>query len=95
MSNPRGITQDDEKPLPLRPLFTRLVLISVANYGKIGLTEMTATTLLPLIWPTSVELGGLCMSPVSIGLWMAGYGILDGVLQYIAFPRIVGHFGPR
>jgi hypothetical protein len=95
MSYPRGITEDDEKPLPLPPLFTRLVLISVGNYGKIGLTEMTATTLLPLNWSTSVEFGGLGMSPVSIGLWMAGYGILDGVLQYIAFPCIVGHFGLR
>ena len=85
----------EEKPPPLRSLFTRPVLISVANYGKIGLLEMTATTLIPLIWSTSVEFGGLGMSPVSIGLWMAGYGTLNGILQYIAFPPIVRRFGPR
>jgi hypothetical protein len=90
-----GSLEDEEKPLPLRSLFTRPVLISVANYGKIGLLKMTATTLLPLIWSTSVEFGGLGMSPVSIGLWMAEYGTLNGVPQYIAFPRIVGRFGPR
>jgi hypothetical protein len=71
------------------------VLISVRNYGKIGLTEMTATTLLPLNWLTSVEFGGLGIIPVSIGLWMAGYGTLNGIIQYVAFPRIVGRFGPR
>jgi hypothetical protein len=90
-----GLLKDEEKPLPLRSLFTRPVLTSVANYGMIGLLEMTVTTLLPLIWSTSVEFGGLSMSPVSIGLWMAGYGTLNGILQYIAFPRIVGRFGPR
>jgi hypothetical protein len=56
---------------------------------------MTATTLLLRIWSTSVEFGGLGMNPVSIGLWMAGYGTLNGALQYIAFLRIVGRFGPR
>jgi MFS family permease len=85
----------EEKPLPLRSLFTRPVLISVANYGMIGLLEMTVTTLLPLIWSTSVEFGGLGMSPVSIGLWMGVYGTLNGALQFIVFPRIVGRFGPR
>jgi hypothetical protein len=90
-----GSLEDEEKPLPLRSLFTRPVLISVTNYGHHGLLEMAASTLLPLIWSTSVEFGGLDMSPVSIGLWMAVYGVLDGILQYIAFPCIVGRFGPR
>ncbi|KAI0246217.1 major facilitator superfamily domain-containing protein [Lactifluus subvellereus] len=85
----------EEKPLPLRSLLTRPVVISIANYGMIGLLEMTVTTLLPLIWSTSVEFGGLSMSPASIGLWMAGYGSLNGILQFVAFPHIVGRFGPR
>jgi hypothetical protein len=90
-----GSLEDEEEPLPLRSLFTKPVLISVTNYGHHGLLEMAASTLLPLIWSTSVEFGGLDMSPVSIGLWMAVYGVLDGILQCIAFPCIVGHFGPR
>ena len=35
------------------------------------------------------------MSPASIGLWIAGYGILNGVFQFVAFPPIVRRFGPR
>ncbi|KAF8490099.1 MFS general substrate transporter [Russula emetica] len=86
---------DDEKPMSLRALLTRPVVISVANYGLIGLLEMIAGVLIPLVWSTQVEFGGLSMSPASIGLWMAGYGCLNGVFQFVAFPRIVERFGPR
>ncbi|KAH8979733.1 MFS general substrate transporter [Lactarius akahatsu] len=79
--------KDTEKPVPLRALLTRPVVVSVANYGMIGLFEMTAGVLIPLIWSTSVEFGGLGMSPASIGLWMAGYGVMNGIFQFIAFPR--------
>ena len=87
--------KDTEKQLPLRSLLTRPVIISVANYAMLGLIDMEAATLIPLVWSTSVELGGLSMSPVSIGLWMAGCGLMNGVFQFVAFPRIVGRFGPR
>jgi MFS family permease len=56
---------------------------------------MIAAVLIPLVWSTPVEFGGLSMSPASIGLWMAGYGSLNGVFQFVAFPHIVERFGPR
>ncbi|KAI9439344.1 MFS general substrate transporter [Lactarius indigo] len=84
-----------EKPVPLRALLTRPVVISVANYGMTGMLDMTAGTLIPLVWSTSVEFGGLSMNPASIGSWMAGYGLMTGVFQFAAFPRIVRRFGPR
>ncbi|KAI0302896.1 major facilitator superfamily domain-containing protein [Multifurca ochricompacta] len=87
--------KDLEKPLPLRSLLTRPVVISIANYGMIGLLEVTAGALIPLVWSTSAEFGGLGMSPASIGLWMAGYGFLNGIFQFVAFPHVVGRFGPR
>ncbi|KAH9054529.1 MFS general substrate transporter [Lactarius vividus] len=90
-----GPMKDTEKPVPLRALLTRPVVVSVANYGMIGLFEMTAGVLIPLIWSTSVELGGLGMSPASIGLWMAGYGTINGIFQFIAFPRVLRRIGPR
>jgi len=86
--------KDTEKPVPLRALLTRPVIVSVANYGMIGL-DITAGALIPLVWATSVEFGGLSMSPASIGLYMAGYGLLNGVFQFVAFPRIIGRLGPR
>ena len=90
-----GPVKDSEKPLQLRAPLTRPVVVSVANYCVIGLLEMIAQAVMPLVWSTLVEFGGLGMNPASIGLWMAGYGFMNGVFQFFAFPRIVGHFGPR
>lgn len=90
-----GPVRDTEKPVSLRALLTRPVVVSVVNYGMIGLLEITAVALIPLIWSTSVEFGGLGMTPASIGLWMAGFGFLNGIFQFVAFPLIVGRLGPR
>jgi len=90
-----GPAHDMEGPLPLRALLTRPVVVSVANYGVIALLDMTAGTLISLIWSTPVEFGGLGMSPASVGLWTAGYGIMNCIFQFVAFPGFVRRFGPR
>ncbi|KAH9011888.1 MFS general substrate transporter [Lactarius hengduanensis] len=81
-----GPVKDTEKPVPLRALLTRPVVVSVANYGTVGTLDMTAGTLIPLVWSTSVEFGGLSMSPASIGLLMAVYGLMYGVFQFVRLP---------
>ena len=90
-----GPAKDKESPLPLRALLTRPVVVSIANYCVIALLEVTAGTLIPLVWSTSVELGGLNMSPTAIGLWISGYGFMNGIFQFVALPRFIGRFGPR
>ncbi|KAI9443934.1 MFS general substrate transporter [Lactarius indigo] len=87
--------KDSGRPLPLRALLTRPVVVSIANYCMISLLEIIAVTLIPLVWSTSVEFGGLGMSPASIGLWMTGYGITNGIFQFVAFPHIIERLGPR
>ncbi|KAH9026663.1 major facilitator superfamily domain-containing protein, partial [Lactarius hengduanensis] len=89
-----GPVKDQERSLPLRALLTRPVVVSIAGYSMISLLDIIAIALIPLVWSTSVEFGGLGMSPASIGLWTSGYGIMNGVFQFIAFPRVVGRFGP-
>ncbi|KAH9054514.1 MFS general substrate transporter [Lactarius vividus] len=90
-----GPVKDEERPLPLRALLTRPVMVSIANYGVIAVLDITAGALMPLVWSTSVEFGGLSMSPTSIGLWISGYGFINGIFQFVALPRMVGRFGPR
>ena len=90
-----GPAKHTDRPLPLSALLTRPVVVSVANYGIIGLLDVTAGALIPLVWSTSVEFGGLGMSPSSIGLWITGYGLLEGIFLFVAFPPIVRRFGPR
>jgi hypothetical protein len=60
----------------------------------LALLDMSAMVLIPLVWSTPIELGGLNLSPASIGLWLSAYGCLNGVLQFVFFPRVVGRLGP-
>jgi hypothetical protein len=69
-------------------------MISITNYAMLALLDMSAMALIPLVWSTPIELGGLNLSPASIGLWLSAYGCLNGVLQFVLFPRIVGRLGP-
>jgi hypothetical protein len=87
--------KDTQEPLPLRAVLTRPVVLSVVNYATIALLEVVSLSLIPLIWSTSVEFGGLNLSPTSIGLGMSVYGCMSGLFQFALFPRVVGHFGPR
>jgi len=87
--------EDAQEPLPLRSVLTRPVLISVVNYAVLTLLETASMALIPLIWSTSVEFGGLNYSPASIGLWMSVYGCMDGIFQFTLAPRILGRFGVR
>jgi hypothetical protein len=84
-----------EKPPPLRSLLTRPVLVSIANYAVVSFLQTACLALIPLIWSTPVEFGGLNFSPVSIGLWMSVYGCVDGTCQFAIFPRLVTQFGLR
>ena len=91
-----GASQKDaRKPPPLRSLFTRPVLTSIANYAIITLLQMACAALIPLVWSTPVKFGGLDLSPVSIGLCMSVFGCIDGIFQFAVFPRVVGRFGLR
>jgi hypothetical protein len=84
-----------QEPLPLRSVLTRAVVIAVASYAMLSFLDMISLALIPLVWSTPVEFGGLDMSPASIGLWMSSFGIMDGLFQFAFFPRVVGRFGPR
>ncbi|KAF8267249.1 hypothetical protein EI94DRAFT_1731004 [Lactarius quietus] len=61
----------------------------------LALLTTAADALIPLVWSTSVEFGGLGLSPASIGLWMSVYGCTNGVVQYLLFQRLISLFGPR
>ncbi|KAI0302856.1 MFS general substrate transporter [Multifurca ochricompacta] len=94
-NTPDPSPEDTEQPLPLRSLLTRPVVICIANYAILALLDIAAVALIPLIWSTPIELGGLNLSPASIGLWMSGYGFTSAIFQFVFFPHIVGHLGPR
>ncbi|KAH9027355.1 MFS general substrate transporter [Lactarius hengduanensis] len=86
---------ESEKPLPLRSVFTRPVIITVANYAMLALLDSMVGAYVPLVWSTPVEFGGLNLNPASIGSWLSLYGVMDGIFQFTFFSRFISRFGLR
>ena len=84
-----------DKPLPLRAVLTKPVIIAVANYSMISLLDTVLDSYFPLVWSTPVEYGGLSLSPASIGMWLSLNGSMDGVFQFFFFPYFISRFGQR
>ncbi|KAG1779026.1 MFS general substrate transporter [Suillus placidus] len=85
----------EDSPVSIRSLFVPSVLIPIANYGCIATLEIAMFALQPLFYSTPIELGGLGFDPVTIGLWMGAFGIVNGVLQTMIFAPLVNKFGPK
>jgi len=78
---------------PLRAVLTKPVVLSVANYFWLAFTEVALLALQPLFYSTPIHLGGLGMSPATIGLCLGIFGLLDGIVQGLVFPRVVRRVG--
>ena len=90
-----GTVKDAQKQPRLRSLLTRPVRITIINHAMLAFLEVSALALIPLIWSTPVEFGGLNFRPVSIGSWMSVYGCMNGLFQFAVFPHVIGRFGLR
>ncbi len=88
---------DSDKPLPLRSVLTKPVVVTVANYATrmLALLNSVAMSYIPLVWSTPVEYGGLDLSPASIGLGLSVYGGIGGFFQFVFFSHFGSRFGSR
>jgi hypothetical protein len=84
-----------EKPLPLRSVLTKPVVVTILNHAMFALLNMVAATYIPLVWSTPVEFGGLNLSPASIGLRLSVYGGMNGIFQFAFFSYLIRRFGLR
>ncbi|KAG1860147.1 major facilitator superfamily domain-containing protein [Suillus subalutaceus] len=83
------------KPLPLRALLTPKVLTVTASYATAALFHMAFTSVLPVFYATSIELGGLSLDPPRIGVILAAQGAAHGIFQLLFYARLHDHFGAR
>ncbi|KAF8636255.1 hypothetical protein AX16_011025 [Volvariella volvacea WC 439] len=75
-------------------VFIPQVLIPISNFAFLAFLDQSFLVLLPLIYSTPLELGGLALSPSRIGSILGGWGVLNGFVQVFLFPRLrrrVGH----
>ena len=70
-------------------------MISIANQAVFAFLSIAASTLIPLLWSTLIEFGGLGLAPASIYLWMSAYGCISAISLFALFLRIVARLGPR
>ncbi|KAF8262594.1 major facilitator superfamily domain-containing protein [Lactarius quietus] len=88
------LPNEPDKPLPIRSVLTKPVVVSLANYWMLALLSAMVGSCIPLVWSTPVEYGGLNLGPASIGLWLSLYiRFMDGIFSVLFALR--NRFGLR
>ncbi|KAL0945400.1 hypothetical protein HGRIS_000894 [Hohenbuehelia grisea] len=102
-----GIETDDETPLcqetadsprnsaspPVLSVLTRPVCMAIANIGMLAFTDSSYQALVPLMYSTSIPLGGLGFNPARIGGILGAWGLLNGVINVMMFPFLMRKYG--
>ncbi|KAI0329292.1 MFS general substrate transporter [Cubamyces sp. BRFM 1775] len=89
------IPPEDEGAVSLRTILIPRVLYPILNYGFVALIDQAATVLVPLMYSTSLDLGGLGFDPFTIGLVQGVGGFAGGVTQIFTFPYLHRRFGAK
>ncbi|KAI0752769.1 MFS general substrate transporter [Daedaleopsis nitida] len=90
-----GTDAQDDAPPSLRSIFTRPVLLSIANYGALAFSDIAFFALVPLFLATPIALGGLGLSPSTIGIILGTLGLTNGVLQALFLSKAIDSWGPK
>ncbi|QRV75718.1 major facilitator superfamily transporter [Ceratobasidium sp. AG-Ba] len=96
-----SITWDAESPAPapesvpcgLREVLTPQVGWAVGSFMLLAVVDIAWVVLQPLVFATSPSLGGLGLSPPTIGLILGTQGLLSGIFQATAFTSLHARFG--
>ncbi|KAJ2926058.1 hypothetical protein H1R20_g11036, partial [Candolleomyces eurysporus] len=83
---------EEERP-PLSKLFVPSFVITVANYGLLAFVDMSVSALIPLVYSTPVEYGGLGMDPLKIGTIMGSLAIISGAFSGLFLGSLVRRYG--
>ncbi|KAJ2926059.1 hypothetical protein H1R20_g11037, partial [Candolleomyces eurysporus] len=87
------VTVNEEERPPLSQLFIPSFGITLANFGLLAFSEMAMSALIPLVYSTPVEYGGLGMDPLKIGTIMGSFGILNGLVSGLFLGSLIRRYG--
>ncbi|PPR03542.1 hypothetical protein CVT24_007029 [Panaeolus cyanescens] len=79
----------------LSALMTRPLLITLLNYAFLSFIDMGHVTLVPLIYSTSISLGGLGLDPFKIGVTLGTFGCVNSLVQARVLGPFLRKFGSR
>ncbi len=86
---------ENEGPVGLRSIFIPRVLYPILNYGFLALIDQSVTVLVPLMYSTSIDLGGLGFDPFTIGIIQGVGGFVGGIIQIFTFPYMHRKLGSK
>jgi hypothetical protein len=84
-----------DKPVPIRALFVRPVIIATGSYASVALVDIAFHTVQPVFYATPISLGGLGLDTPTIGTILAIQGVVNGVMQPLAFSRLHDIMGAK
>lgn len=85
----------DDAPVGFRSILVPRVLWAILNYAFLTLLDQSITVLIPLMYSTSIALGGLGFAPFTIGIVQGVGGCVGGLIQIFTFPWFHRTFGAR
>lgn len=91
----QAVTPDSDKPLSLRSLLTKRVIMAAGNYALLSLIEIAFRAIQPVFLSTPVALGGLDLSPSVIGTLLSISGVLNAIFQVFFSAKVIGHWGTK
>jgi hypothetical protein len=83
------------KQLKLRSLLDREISVMIINYAFLAFIDQCLMVLQPLMYSSSVALGGLSFSSFTIGIILGVWGVINGIISIFAFPKILRKLGVR
>ena len=91
----RPIVAPENRKSPFRTLRHRPLQLVFLNYTFLSFINMADAVLLPLMYSTPLEYGGLGLSPFAIGTALGTFGIINAIFQAKFLGRLIRHFGAR
>ena len=79
----------------LRSLLVRRTILPILNYAFLAFVDDAFLILQPLMYSTAISGGGLGFRSLTTGVILGVWGVIDGVFQIWAFPKVLKRFGPK
>lgn len=77
----------------LSDAFIRPIMLAVMCNGFLAFIDMCHFSLLPLMWSTSIPLGGLGLDPLHIGATLGTFGFVNATIQINCMGPLLRRFG--
>lgn len=80
---------------PLAELFVPAFTWKLVNFGCFAFVDMAVFALIPLVYSTPIEYGGLGMDPFTIGLIMGSFAMANGILSALCLGSLLRRWDPK